>query len=176
VIIQRTLNDNPGLGQALAIEIITIAKRLKETDIQISIRWVSSHIGIEGNEKADLLAKKAAKQPKSAQVDGYSFFSYIQELIRRQKALETQQWLFNTQKQWLKHQEEFQEMPSSSLTTNKVIFQAKKQLSSRFFQLKIGHAIIAIYLKRIQKINNTHCWWCSDRNQTIEHLFFNCKH
>ena len=75
--IQRILNDNLGLGQALAVEIITIAKRLKEKDIQISIHWVPGHSGIKGNEKADLSAKKAAKQPKNAQVDGYSSFSYI---------------------------------------------------------------------------------------------------
>jgi RNase H len=156
VAIKRTLNDNLGPRQALAVEIITIAKWLKEKDIQVSIRWVPSHSGIEGNEKADLLAKKTSKQPKSAQIDDYSFFNYIQNLVKRQKALETQEWLFNTQKQWLKHQDEFQEMPNSSLTANKVIFQARKRLSSRFFQLKIGHAITATYLKRIQKIDNTH--------------------
>jgi hypothetical protein len=53
------------------------------------IRWVPSYSGIEGNEKADILAKKAANQPKSAQVDRYSSFSYIQRLVRRQKALDT---------------------------------------------------------------------------------------
>jgi ribonuclease HI len=67
-----------------------MAERLQDKGIQTSIRWVSSHIGIEGNEKADILAKKAAKQPKNALVDGYSSFSYIQRLVRRQKTLETQ--------------------------------------------------------------------------------------
>jgi hypothetical protein len=128
-----------------------------------------------GNEKADLLAKKAANQPKNAQIEGYSSFSYIQRLVQRQKALDTQQWLFNTQKQRLKHQEKFQEKPISSLTTNRAIFQATKRLSSRFFQLKIGHAITATYLKRIQKLDNTRCWWFSERQQTVEHQFFNCK-
>jgi hypothetical protein len=75
----------------------------------------------------------------------------------------------------LKHQEEFQEKPISSLSTNRAIFQVTKRLSSRFFQLKIGHAITATYLNRIQKMNNTHCWWCSNRKQTVEHQFFNCR-
>jgi hypothetical protein len=89
-------------------------------------------------------------------VDGYSFFSYIQRLVRRQKTLETQQWIFNRQKQRLKHLNEFQEEPASALATNKTIFLATKKLSSRFFQLKIGHAITATYLKRIQKAENAH--------------------
>jgi ribonuclease HI len=52
-------------------------EKLQDKGIQTSIRWVPSHIGIEGNEKANLLAKKAAKQPKNALVDEYSSFSYI---------------------------------------------------------------------------------------------------
>jgi ribonuclease HI len=99
--IQRILNDKLGLGQALAIEIIAITEELKEKDVLTTIRWVPSHFGIEGNEKADLLAKKAANQPNNAQIEGYSSFSYIQRLVQRQKALDTQQWLFNTQKQRL---------------------------------------------------------------------------
>jgi RNase H len=90
MVIQRTLNDKLGLGQALAIEIISIANWLKDKNVKTLIRWVPSHSGIEGNEKADILAKKAANQPKSAQVDGYSSFSYIQRLVQRQKALDTQ--------------------------------------------------------------------------------------
>jgi ribonuclease HI len=64
-------------------------KELKEKDVLTIIRWILSYFGIEGNEKADLLAKKAANQPKNAQIDDYSFFSYIQRLIKRQKALNT---------------------------------------------------------------------------------------
>jgi hypothetical protein len=114
------------------------------------------------------LAKKAVNQPKHTQIDGYSSFSYIQRLVQRQKALDTQ-------KQRLKHYKEFQEKPISSFTTNRAIFQATKRLLSRFFQLKIGHAITATYLKRIQKLVNTRCWWCSERQQTVEHQLFNCK-
>jgi ribonuclease HI len=47
------------------------------------IRWIPSHFSIKDNEKADILAKKAVNQPKSAQVDEYSSFSYIQRLVQR---------------------------------------------------------------------------------------------
>jgi hypothetical protein len=55
----------------------------------MTIRWVLSYFGIEGNEKADLLIKKAVNQPKNAQIEDYSFFNYIQRLVQRQKALDT---------------------------------------------------------------------------------------
>jgi ribonuclease HI len=54
-----------------------MTEKLQDKGIQTSIRWVPSHIKIEDNEKADLLAKKAVKQPKNALVDEYSSFSYI---------------------------------------------------------------------------------------------------
>jgi ribonuclease HI len=47
------------------------------------IRQILSHFGIKGNEKADLLAKKASNQSKHTQIDGYSSFSYIQRLVQR---------------------------------------------------------------------------------------------
>jgi hypothetical protein len=53
------------------------------------IRWVSSYFSIEGNEKADLLAKKVVNQPKHTQIGDYSSFSYVQRLIQRQKTLNT---------------------------------------------------------------------------------------
>lgn len=61
------------------------------------------------------------------------------------------------------------------MTANKEIFKTSKRLSTRFFQLKIGHAITAVYLKRIGKSEFSNCWWCSNRNQTIEHLLFECS-
>jgi ribonuclease HI len=41
-------------------------EELREKDVLTIIRWVLSHFGIEGNEKADRLTKKAANQPKNA--------------------------------------------------------------------------------------------------------------
>ena len=40
--------------------------------------------------------------------------------------------------------------------------------------MKIGHAITASYLRRIKKAEYANCWWCSNRNQTINHLLFEC--
>ena len=138
---------------------------LKEEGVEIFIRQVPSHINIEGNRKADFQAKKAANQPKNALVDGYSLFSYINRLIHKDKPENTRNWLLK--KQGIRQKplnQRFILENNTSLRANKEIFLVKKQLSSRFFQLKIGHAITAKYLKRIGKSEYSNCWWCNNRD------------
>jgi hypothetical protein len=54
--------------------------------------------------------------------------------------------------------------------------QVPKRLATRYYQLKIGHAIIATHLKRINAINDDRCWWCNtDKRQTVRHLFKECR-
>jgi hypothetical protein len=134
-------------------------------------------MSIEGNKKADSLAKKAANQPKHALINGYSSFCYINQLIRKEKLENTRNWLLKRQENRQKQtNQRFTLESNSSLRANKEIFAVSKRLSSRFFQLKIGHAITAKYLKRIKKSEFSNCWWCNNRNQTIEHLLFECEH
>jgi len=175
--ILRILNDELGPGQALAKEIIRTAEKLSSKGVQIFIRWVPSHINIQGNEEADSLAKKAANQPKNILIDGYSSFSYINRLVQKEKLKETRNWLLEKQEKRQKQlNQRFTLENDASLRVNKEIFATRKQLSNRFFQIKIGHAITASYLKRIKKSESSNCWWCNNRHQTIEHLLLECQH
>jgi ribonuclease HI len=96
-VISRILNDELGPGQSLAIEIIEIAQKLNEKNVKIFIRWISSHMKIIDNEKADFLAKKAIKNSKNAQIDGYSSFSCVNRLVKNFKSENTRNWLLKKQ-------------------------------------------------------------------------------
>ena len=61
--IARLRHTQPGPGQALAIQAHAIAKRLHTQGRQPTIQWVPGQAGIEGNEKADQVAKQAAGKP-----------------------------------------------------------------------------------------------------------------
>ena len=87
--ILRILKDKLSPRQTLAVEIIRIAKMIIDKGVKVFIRWVLSHINIKGNEKADFLAKKAVNQLKFLLINGYSFFSYINWLIRKEKLEKT---------------------------------------------------------------------------------------
>jgi len=51
--------QNRGLTVLLVFDIKNIIKRLNEK-VKFHIKWVKGHIGIDGNERADALAKEAA--------------------------------------------------------------------------------------------------------------------
>ena len=55
----KTASNNP--GQEWQIRCIKAAKRLKERGLSPSLHWVPGHQDIQGNEKADTLAKEATK-------------------------------------------------------------------------------------------------------------------
>ena len=52
--LRRAQGDHLGPGQAIAIEIIAKARELTRKKVKVTLKWVPSHIGIEGNERADL--------------------------------------------------------------------------------------------------------------------------
>jgi len=54
--------------------------------------------------------------------------------------------------------------------------EASKAVASRFYQLRIGHALVGPYLKKIGKHASDTCWWCDHGvKQSREHLYKCCK-
>jgi hypothetical protein len=53
--------------------------------------------------------------------------------------------------------------------------ESRKSISSRFYELKTGHALIGKYLSRIGKRRDIECWWCGHEYQTRDHVFQWCK-
>lgn len=61
--IARLRHTQPGPGQVLVIQAHAIAKKLHTQGHQPTIQWVLGHAGVEGNEKADQVAKQTAGKP-----------------------------------------------------------------------------------------------------------------
>ena len=60
----------------ILIHIFKLCKELENDNINININKINSHIGIDGNEKADKLAKEAAKLARECKFGGNKFINY----------------------------------------------------------------------------------------------------
>jgi hypothetical protein len=59
---------------------------------------------------------------------------------------------------------------------DKTIMTTTKRLATRYYQLKTGHAVIGVHLKRINTIDDDRCWWCeSEERQSVKHLMKECR-
>ena len=154
----RVSTDYLGPGQAIAIDISVRAQTLVDKGIEVILQWVPSHIGIEGNERADKAAKEAAEKPIPPGTERYSSFSYITRKIKARKQTETKEWL---DKKIYKGERKKRDRTYSlfgPLKLDPQVSIAEKPLARRFYQLKIGHAITAAYLYRIKKSDSEKCW------------------
>jgi ribonuclease HI len=61
------------------------AWELVQKGIEVTLQWVPSHIGIEGNENADKAVKKADNKSIPQGIEQYSSFSHIIRLVRGKK-------------------------------------------------------------------------------------------
>jgi ribonuclease HI len=74
-------------GQEYILNTHQHAMTLQTMNIHTHIHWVPGHVEVEGNEKADQLAKNGT-QCKRKERDAYTYITYIKRQIR-EKAMET---------------------------------------------------------------------------------------
>jgi len=141
----------------------------------VTLQWVPSHIGIEGNERADKTAKEVASKPILPGIDRYSSLSYITRQIKAHKRLETREWLYRATYKGKPKKRNRAYSLTESLELDPQVSLIRKPLAKRFYQLKIGHAITASYLYQIKRSDTQKCWWCNAAMQDINHLLFDCR-
>ena len=52
---------------------------------------------------------------------------------------------------------------------------APKKYAARYYQIKVGHGVVETFLARIGAIETPECWWCGAREQTVVHLYTECR-
>ena len=111
----------------------------------VTLHWTPGYQGIPRNQLADQTVKRAAQQP-----------------CRNS----TISLLYTKKRIYKKYKQE----PQNSLLLN-----SKRSLVICYLQLKSGHALTGSYLQRFGIEDTATCWWCGERKQTVQHLFFSCR-
>lgn len=147
-------------------------QRLREKGWRVEVRWVPGHLGVEGNEKVDEQAKRAAEEvaPPDDGALGVSVPPLVQK-VRRQ-----------AEEKWASR---FVKGRGRSLITllgpTRKIDHPKRlhrglsrAQSSLLTQLRTGHCRLNKYLARIRVNDHPGCD-CGSPVESREHLFLSCS-
>ncbi|KAL1453463.1 hypothetical protein WDU94_007599, partial [Cyamophila willieti] len=116
----------------------------------IAIQWVPAHCGLEGNEKADVLAKKGTKILATPQTN--ISFDSAKRLIKPSANNKHNKWLSEkaTRQKW-----------EALVKTPDIIPNIPRKASVAKFRLLTGHDCLAEHLHRIGCMDSPLCPLCS---------------
>ena len=132
----------------------------------MSFVWVPAHVGIEGNEEADMLAKQSLRQQNIdlqfclSKAEGKTLIKrYSQKLWQEAWELaETGRHLFSIQKQVGKGREVGRNRKEETTLT----------------RLRIGHTGLNETLYRISKHADGRCYHCGE-TESVQHVLMECE-
>ena len=148
-------------------------------NLRVTFKWIPGHKGAEGNEQADILAKKAITEGSST---ANRLPKYLQEPLPQSKSASIQ--AFNeklkaqTKKEWVKSPR-FDRMKNTDPTAPsseflKLTAKLPRKLTSILTQLRTGHAPLAKHLHRIKKTDSPICPACLQEIETVQHFMLFC--
>ena len=182
-VLQGVDRPNATAGQYLLRE---IRRAVNGSLAKITLRWISSHSGVKGNEKADRLAKEAAAGRSSLKDE-------LPPLLRTKllisAAAAKQAYVDKLKARW---KEEWSTSPRRARTER---FDAdfpfnkyrgrqdtlRREHASVLMQVRSTHFPLNRYLHRIGKTDTGHCRACAPEPgqetplETLDHFLFDCK-
>ncbi|CAK1545376.1 unnamed protein product [Leptosia nina] len=158
--------SNPYSYNTFAVNIFHLLHTLSSSNINVGFAWVKAHIGIAGNEIADIAAKSAASLHKSP--------DFIHTPISHIK-LRLRDSLMDSRKS-------FYEQPLTSCHTKKYLptfddlsaFLSVIKPSFAITQFLTNHSFNKSYLHRFNITPDDLCPCDSAEKQTFDHLIFSC--
>lgn len=141
--------------------------QLLDQEHTVNIVWIPAHVGIDGNETVDTLAKQAATiQDRLALKLPYT--DYIPTI--KEKMKEDRQALWNTTTTQLHTIKPKIDRPWFHQLGNR-----SRSFITTLSRLRTGHSCLPVHLHRLRIIDSPLCR-CQNENGDLDHLLFQCNH
>jgi ribonuclease HI len=149
-------------------------------NLGVTIRWIPSHLDIEGNEEADRQAKRAAKGdansprnrlPREFRDKLPDSRSAIQQAINKAIKSDTAHHLHKAP-QWRKLRHIDPTMPLKCYRT--MADSLPRKQASLLIQLRTGHAPLNKHLFNTKSADSPICPACEDAHETVHHFLLSC--
>ena len=144
-------------------QILSLAKMLKDCNINLTIQWIPSHVGLPGNEKADELAKLAHNHQgiTQAPLDPREMKICL-KTTRQRRCIQK----YEAVKQQGLHlgdiKERIEPWPWANYKNRKV--------STALTRLRIGHSKLKAHLFKFDLVTDANCSSCSIPEDTVHIL------
>ena len=138
---------------------------------KVSIIWVPGHQGIEGNEKADELAREGSNKKLTGPEPAFGISYATQRQLIRDNFTRRHDELWKKLDS-CKHSKHFI-VKSNKRTTNFLLNKSRKELRS-MIGLITGHCKLNKHLHRMRLSEDSSCRRCNEEEETPIHLFTNC--
>lgn len=149
----------------LCFELLAIIVRIEQAGGEVGFLWVPAHVGVTGNETADMAAKWALKKPMEFRV-----VPGVLEWRSRIKQHTTAEW----QKMWDKDRRGRHFYTISPSVQGETLYTGKnRRVEVLFTRLRLGHCGLAGHLAKIGKHPDGLCAHCK-QDQTVKHVFMEC--
>lgn len=149
-----TSNKQP--QTAVLYEIRQALKHLKALNKSVAFQWVPSHIGLEGNEHADELAKKGTTiKTSETTLEVGAMKKLIASRTKIKNKLEAMEQSEN--KKWHKIRDEWDNYKKKP-----------RREAVAHFRLRTGHDCLAAHLNRMGIVLSAECTICRAQNSTMD--------
>ena len=176
----RTISPNLGhyLLDILHAKLDRCKKRFR--NLSVTIRWIPSHLDIEGNEEADRQAKRAAKGDADSPLNRLPLEfrkglpdskSAILQVMTKTLKSSTAQHLQKAP-QWRKLCHVDPSMPSKRYRM--IADSLPRKNASLLIQLRTGHAPLNQHLFNMKLADTPICPACQDAHETVHHYLLSC--
>jgi hypothetical protein len=163
--IARASHTGAGPGQTTARNVRNMVCEIRGQGKTVDLVWVKGHQGTPGNEKADVLAGKAASKIGHSKVMS---IAHLKLRISERYNVKKEEWHKSP------HHHGTEEIPPPP-PKKSCLDRMRNALARTVAQIRTGHWRSAVYLKRIRKMTDDKCWFCqSSARMTRSHVLLHC--
>ena len=162
--------NSPFCHSKLVWECILSLRKLAMKN-QVNLYWVPGHCGIEGNEKADLLAR----QGSSTNFVGPEPFCGISPSALKAELGEWEKATIKANWDVISGLRQSKRFIEPNREKSLVLLRLNKKDLRTFTGLITGHCPSKYHLKKIGKLDDDKCRLCGIESETSEHLLCECR-